>query len=182
MYAIDTVALNVGLSTWGISNLPSCSQVRQYLWTVVWRLKKDFKTLSWVQKYSLFCCWSRLGGEPKEKKNPCGYRLYTNWVQKRDHLFFWIDRYFHFFCSMISLVIVTQIYFVLLEALIGHRGRFNFNRGLDLAVLLIWSEEWKSNSDCWFASWLGAYQEENIFAVIKAVLDIPLCRGGKGDD
>jgi len=37
---------------------------------------------------------------------------------------------------MISLLIVTQIYFVLLEALIGHRSRFNFNRGLDLAVAI----------------------------------------------
>lgn len=52
---------------------------------------------------------------------------------------------------MISLLIVTQIYFVLLQALIGHRGRFNFNRGLDLVVvimLLVWSGEGKSNLDC----------------------------------
>lgn len=52
---------------------------------------------------------------------------------------------------MISLLIVTQIYFVLLEALTGHRGRFNFNRGLDLAiviVLLVWGGEGKLNLDC----------------------------------
>lgn len=52
---------------------------------------------------------------------------------------------------MIALLKVTQIYFLLLEALIGHRGRFIFNRGLDLAVvivLLVWSGEGKSNSDC----------------------------------
>lgn len=86
---------------------------------------------------------------------------------------------------MISLLVVTQIYFVLLEAHTGHRGRFNFNRGLDLAVvieLLVWGGEGKSNSDCWFASWLRAYQEGNKFAVIEAGPGIPLCREGKGDD
>lgn len=58
-------------------------------------------------------------------------------------------------------------------------------RGLDLAVvivLLVWGEEGKSNSDCCFASWLRAYQEGSKLAITKAVLDIPLCRGNKGDN
>lgn len=62
-------------------------------------------------------------------------------------------------------------------------GRFNFNRGLDLAVvivLLVWGEEGKSNSDCCFACWLRAYQEGSKPAAIKAVLDVALCRGEKG--
>lgn len=97
----------------------------------------------------------------------------------------WTDRYFQFSCSMISLLIVSWIYFVLLEALIGHRGRFNFNRGLGLAVvivLLVWGEEGKSNSDGCFASWLRAYHEGSKLPAINAALDIALYRGDKGDN